>query len=95
MGHQGWFDVLSPTHLGLGPVGSLGEGKSPVMVQLPGWVTWGIYSVSVVLLDAGALWRVQDLQSGWKLVEQLRPWVWSATMPLTCWIYKGGIFWGS
>lgn len=87
--------MLSPTHLGLGPVGSLGVGKSPSMVQLPSWMTWLIYSVSFELLDAGALWRVQGLLSGWELVEQLRPWDWSVLMQLLCWIYKGSIFWGS
>lgn len=87
--------MLSLTHLGLGPVGSLGVGKSPSMVHLPSWMTWVIYSVSFELLDAGALWGIQGLLSGWELVEQLRPWDWSVLMQLLCWIYKGSIFWGS
>lgn len=43
---------LSPSHLGWGPAGSLWIGSSPGVVQLPGWVTWMVYSIP--LLDAGA-----------------------------------------
>lgn len=42
-----WFDMPSPSHLGLAPAESLGVGKSPSTAQLPDCLTWTIDSVSL------------------------------------------------